>query len=889
MQKMQLEQTRDVEDDDIDRPLSPSELDLSSITAGGTTPGPVTGSGSKNPNEHSIQLDTPELSNGTDSPLHVGSNGTANNPTKTLSENLEGDSMNLAEEEDKAEGGGGDEGGEGTDSDDDDDDSNETESSDSEDEGMAGGFDMASVTYKKIYEGGQEETYTLPIAASQGNLPISVLLWGMYQAQGVDPLRPDTEGNNPVHYAVLADTFEVLDFIMQQTGGYDTMKKKLIDSRNADEETPLLRAVTRGNMNMIKALIRYGADLGAIDSNKNTIIMNAAKNGHMWIIHFLLSLCPPAVQETLLNQCDIDGHTPLDWACYKGHTNIAEYLMFRGIEPTHLDNNGRNCLHWAAKQGQAETAAYLVAIGMDPHFKDKEGSTAAMFSLSNYELFNAILAYPGKQCGYRGGATIGEGSQYEAVCCGTAVMKKAVGKNDLEEGTFVPGSTRGLLSIKVQEALSGLDGAEKDKGLNPALMRANPTRMEFMMTFAIAIMLIWAAFVFLPAWASVLATFVAYQVYTGIGKQVKATEKAMTKKAGRVVKLGGLIPKLLNAHEAAIGFWLGCALVFLAVCICSLTLAVDTSAGNFTSDSGNDANKYLRTFVLLAEAARNTPTLFYCTTASIIVMIVSWWLLVFVYIDPGCVYANRNTTYRELLAEVAQGSEPDSRKWCSTTLVKKPMRAKFDAPTGLLIARHDHYCIWLDTAVGFGNHRVFMVFVFFQVLSHVLFSVFGWWNMVEYMKQAGMAGEWCKVVEALVSMRVFGMLSLTLCANACSVGLGFLLGQQISNMLNNITTNERINAKRYPWLQDDEGRFLNRYDLGSIFSNTLEFLSKSKDYTETCELPEIRKGAVAKKCCDDEGCESEGISLVNVGGTGEGGGVGGAEDDHGHSHSHNHV
>ena len=52
---------------------------------------------------------------------------------------------------------------------------------------------------------------------------------------------------------------------------------------------------------------------------------------------------------------------------------------------------------------------------------------------------------------------------------------------------------------------------------------------------------------------------------------------------------------------------------------------------------------------------------------------------------------------------------------------------------------------------------------------------------------------------------------MTLCANACTVGLGFLLAQQLWNMGSNITTNERINGKRYPWLQDDTGeKFCNR-------------------------------------------------------------------------------
>jgi ankyrin repeat-rich membrane spanning protein len=204
----------------------------------------------------------------------------------------------------------------------------------------------------------------------------------------------DEDGNNPLHFAALCsrDTSEVVDFLFQQTNGMDVNKNKLIDSRNVDEETPLIRAATKGNLSMIKCLIRNGADIGAMDANKNTVIANLARNGHLWALHFVLSLCPPHVARTLLSQADVDNHTALDWACYKGHTNVAEYLMYRGIEPTSVDTNGRNCLHWAAKEGMAETASYLVAIGMDPLAKDNDGNSPAMFALTNWEVRHATIA-----------------------------------------------------------------------------------------------------------------------------------------------------------------------------------------------------------------------------------------------------------------------------------------------------------------------------------------------------------------------------------------------------------------------------------------------------------------------------------------------------------------
>ncbi len=750
-----------------------------------------------------------------------------------------------------------DEGGDGDkESDSGSEESEESEEDDSDEEDVASAVtvDMSSIKYFSVQD---DVTYTLPLACSMGNLPVTVLLWGMCTAKGWSPFTPDSEGNNPLHYAVLADTTETLDFILDQEKTLPSPFRPpapLINSRNDDEETPLLRASSKGRINVIKALIRNGADLGVTDTNKNTIIANSARNGHFSQLHFLLSLMPSHIAQNLLHQCDIDEHTPLDWACYKGHTNVAEYLIFRGIEPTHLDRNGRNCLHWAAKEGQAETAAYLVALGMDPWFKDNAGDSPAMFSLSNRTLFESMMLNPGKNCGYRGGATMGADAHFTPGCCGSVVMTPVP---DIENPEAkIPGSTRGLLSMKVQKCLSGIDIDSATPGLNPALMRKNPTRNSFLFFFTFLTFSIWGAFIFLPFWASILTLLVVLFGYRNIAGNIKAYEKFLTKREGRDIKLDGFLPQIMNAHETAIGFWFGCALSFLAAVTCSFVVHITENV----SPDTEPPSQYLASLYLLASFWSNTPIILYVLSFALAAMIVSWAVLVFVHRDPGTVFANRNATYNEILEEMAQtGEDPDTRKWCTTTLVKKPLRAKYDAPTGLLVARHDHYCIWLDTAVGFGNHRIFMVFVFFQVLSHVLFSVMGWLNLVNYMRQYTSTSDACDVISTLVSRNFFGVLCLTLCANICTCGLGFLLAQQTSNMMNNITTNERINAKRYPWLQDDSGtKFVNRFDSGSTWTNVVEFLTKSRDYTQTYDMPPVRAGVLLKNnCCGDKDCKND--------------------------------
>jgi hypothetical protein len=46
-------------------------------------------------------------------------------------------------------------------------------------------------------------------AASQGNLPLCVLLWGIASAKKVKLMTCDVNGNNPMHFASLAESPEV--------------------------------------------------------------------------------------------------------------------------------------------------------------------------------------------------------------------------------------------------------------------------------------------------------------------------------------------------------------------------------------------------------------------------------------------------------------------------------------------------------------------------------------------------------------------------------------------------------------------------------------------------------------------------------------------------------
>ena len=109
---------------------------------------------------------------------------------------------------------------------------------------------------------------TIISASSQGNLPICVLLWGMASAKKINLMISDIHGNNPMHYACLANTAEVMAFFHQQLHGMLTPEIRLVDSINNAGETPLLRAMSTGQMSVIKvSLMSFLFFLSFIFSN----------------------------------------------------------------------------------------------------------------------------------------------------------------------------------------------------------------------------------------------------------------------------------------------------------------------------------------------------------------------------------------------------------------------------------------------------------------------------------------------------------------------------------------------------------------------------------------------------------------------------------------------
>lgn len=69
---------------------------------------------------------------------------------------------------------------------------------------------------------------------------------------------------------------------------------------------------------------------------------------------------------------------------------------------------------------------------------------------------------------------------------------------------------------------------------------------------------------------------------------------------------------------------------------------------------------------------------------------------------------------------ITSASSSKSLNYCQTTMTMKPLRSKYCQKTGAVVARMDHYCVWLKLTIGFKNHRMFILFLF----SHFFLLLF---------------------------------------------------------------------------------------------------------------------------------------------------------------------
>jgi len=195
--------------------------------------------------------------------------------------------------------------------------------------------------------------------------------------------------------------------------------------------------------------------------------------------------------------------------------------------------------------------------------------------------------------------------------------------------------------------------------------------------------------------------------------------------------------------------------------------------------------------------------------------------------DPGKVPARVKgcSGVEELLKALKAGEPTDCNRLCTTTWVIKGLRTKYCVNTGACVEEFDHFCGWLNCAIGRGNHRPFIILACVEAFTQFchLYLV---WVCSKSLVQGSSNTDWVMNLASMYPLLVIVALLHTLTAP----GIVFLALNQLRLIGVNLTTNEMINVSRYRhfWEEIDTGgqkkrKFKNPFNKGSAVSNCIDF------------------------------------------------------------------
>ena len=669
-----------------------------------------------------------------------------------------------------------------------------------------------------------------------------------------------------------------------------------------------------GNPETIQCLLDSGSDVFAIDKNQFTCVMNASKSGNVFALNTIYQFVDLFFGEEesyrLTMMRDIDGHSALDWASFSGSVNCIELLLRKGLNPNVCDAKGRNSVYWAVDKNHTQAAVFLVKNGANPKCALEKALVSPHVNMI-WELLKPTPLNWFLRC---------------AAACGMNVTKEQLGFRDFtsdpEDDPFVDpskkqndktSSKKNKSDVKEEEEEEN-DEAEEDeedeqtlylgrpvaykayKNSNEALERTIPTRPMILLSWSLYVTIVWMSSLVVPWYGFIAIVALAiYLPHSTVKQYQKRAKQAMERH--RVQLLPNLVQLWCMASEKYSGFWFGC--------VCSFSIHWIRLIFNYYHQKEVNSDYVLAGSTMLSNDKMRLEFLIMCGITVLKLCFWSW--LVFIETDPGII-KTRKEDFQEVLNDglnhLAEGEEgfPDSRKYCKTSLVKKPLRSKFCSQSGYVVARMDHWCVWLNSTVAHNNHRTFMIFITLHLTVLFLNSHLSIASMVHEMKEySGGADNWHQVlnfffVYSFSQARCYYSFQ-TLFNLIVNAWILFLNIEQWSHTFSNITTNEAMNFKRYEWMisPNGDGKMVNRYQRTSGCANFCEFWrvgSFYKDYTQEFELPPLpdwytpprmpriidERGQGSVEMYEQKQMEKQFDQHIH----------GGHDHSHGHSHNHDH-
>lgn len=172
----------------------------------------------------------------------------------------------------------------------------------------------------------------------------------------------DPDGITLMHHAVWEGNRKLVSQLLDAAGCP-------LDIRAKDGQTPLMVAVARGKLDLMKLLLDRGADIEAVREDKVSAVLIAAQSRQLTA---LLALKGRGAD---LQRKDAEGNGCAHWAALVNDVQMLRTLRAIGMSVSEKNSSGQTPLHKASMANAFRAVEYLLSIGCDAFVLDRESQS----------------------------------------------------------------------------------------------------------------------------------------------------------------------------------------------------------------------------------------------------------------------------------------------------------------------------------------------------------------------------------------------------------------------------------------------------------------------------------------------------------------------------------
>ncbi|XP_041846504.1 putative palmitoyltransferase ZDHHC13 isoform X1 [Melanotaenia boesemani] len=503
----------------------------------------------------------------------------------------------------------------------------------------------------------------------------------------------------------------------------------------------IVKATQFGIIERCKELVEAGHDVRQPDKENVTLLHWAAINNRSELVKYYMS------KGAIVDQLGGDlNSTPLHWAIRQGHLPMVIQLLRYGADLSLADGEGYHALHLAILFQHMAVAAYLMAKGQEVDGPDSNGQTPLMLA-----------------------------------------AQKIIG----------PEPTNFL--IKNNASVSAVDKVNRNTPLHCAVLAGNVD----------------AAHILLEAGASVDAENINGHTPIDLAHQVHSPLliHMLNHVKQERIRSNSRCLRIVNRYR-----------VFLQFLFLTAMFGCVGAIADMNSESWLLKGILLACVIgVLNLVSRNFPSPEFqsllpssALMASVFWMLVTWYLwflpdghsttvqvlftvnataLLYYYLrtcrtDPGFIKTTEEKKKMNVLV-LAEAGCLDPRIFCTSCMVKKPLRAIHCFGCDACVAKQDHHSVWTNTCIGARNHYYFILFLLALTLfgAWMFYGCFMYWSAhcALHYEDQGLWG----AISALVTCSPW-VLSISLVSLYHTLWSGFFLLLQLYQIaFLGITTAER--------------------------------------------------------------------------------------------------